>query len=130
MSTWATQDEYIAELDRLYLPTFDFLIRDIGNDGEFGNWATLDLIERGKVVETKTFHASDEFAPQMTSAYFGGNENDARAQAASEGHAWVEYMERNAEAERLGVHPLEITYAPYGPEWQREQAERYEEVGV
>jgi hypothetical protein len=45
-----------------------------------------------------------------------------------EPHAIVEgfrmMQERNAEAERLGVHPLEIEYAPFGPAWQREQRER------
>lgn len=35
-----------------------------------------------------------------------------------------EAQERRAEAERLGVHPLEIALAPFGPEWEREQAER------
>ena len=31
---------------------------------------------------------------------------------------------RHAEAERLGIHPLEIEFAPFGPAWQREQDQR------
>ena len=31
---------------------------------------------------------------------------------------------RREEADRLGVHPLEIEFAPFGPAWEREQEER------
>lgn len=36
-----------------------------------------------------------------------------------------EAQARRAEADRLGVHPLELAFEPFGPEWQREQAERW-----
>lgn len=32
---------------------------------------------------------------------------------------------RREEAEALGLHPLEIEFAPFGPAWQREQGERF-----
>lgn len=35
-----------------------------------------------------------------------------------------EHQDLVEEAERRGVHPLEITLAPFGPEWEREQEER------
>jgi hypothetical protein len=38
--------------------------------------------------------------------------------------AFREAQSRRAEADRLGVHPLEMEFAPFGPAWQREQAER------
>lgn len=125
---WAS---YAEAMERFYsetFPTFDYRVRDVGDNGEFGTWATLDLLERGEVVHSETFRCSSEFPPEMTSMYGAGHENDAVAQAISRGVAYVEAEERRAEADRLGVHPLELALAPYGPEWQREQMERYEEV--
>ena len=40
-------------------------------------------------------------------------------------HYAYESAERHIEAERLGVHPLELELAPFGPAWEREQEERY-----
>lgn len=38
--------------------------------------------------------------------------------------AFREAQARREEADRLGVHPLEIEFAPFGPAWQAEQEER------
>jgi hypothetical protein len=38
-------------------------------------------------------------------------------------NAHREAQVRREEADRLGVHPLEIEFAPFGPAWQREREE-------
>lgn len=57
-------------------------------------------------------------------SYFDDPCESAVEQAASFICALDETVERHNEAERLGVHPLEIAFAPFGPEWQREQHDR------
>ena len=111
---WATTDEYRAELDRLFAPTFDFHVYDEFDNGEFITSAKVDLIEKGKVVHTEEFVASSEFGcGSEFSAYGNGRDNHAGTQARSFAWAWLESKTTTLE-ERLG---------PYGIEWQREQEE-------
>ena len=84
--------------------TYDYVIRDVEDNGEFLSWATVDYLEDGKVVESETFCGTSEEPPGYT------GEQLARSAAA----AWLEVASYTVE-ERLG---------PYGIEWQREQAER------
>lgn len=60
--------------------------------------------DRGEIVETHFFDRAQDMWPMV--------EAHREAQA------------RHEEADRLGVHPLELAFAPFGPEWQREQEER------
>jgi hypothetical protein len=90
------------------MPTYDFNIRDIGGNGEFISWATIDLLVDGKVTETETFTGNHEEAPG-----YSGQEL-----AASYGIAWVE----------SNMFTLEERLGPFGLEWEREQADRFAEV--
>jgi hypothetical protein len=83
---------------------YEYRVYDVGDNGEFCNWATIDYLVNGKVVETERFLGSWE-EPGAT-----GEE-----QALSSGAAWHEAQTYTFE-ERLG---------PYGIEWQREQDDRH-----
>lgn len=73
---------------------FDFVVRDVFDNGEFMTGATVDLIVRGRVVETRAFTASSEEAPcDGFSAYGNGRSNNALTQALSFANAWVDAME-------------------------------------
>jgi hypothetical protein len=88
---------------------FDFKVRDEWDNGEFLTGATVDLIEDGKVVHTEKFVLSSEDAPGPGfSAYGNGRDNHAGTHARSYAWAWLEAAERREEADRLGVHPLEL----------------------
>ena len=77
MSIWATRAERDAEFNRHFV-SYDFLVRDEFDNGEFLTSATVDLIENGKVVHTETFTASSEDAPgEAFSAYGNGRDNHA-----------------------------------------------------
>lgn len=90
---WASEAETIDRFHKETVPTYDFRVRDEWDNGEFLTGATVDLIERGQVVHTKTFTASSEFAPGMSSEYWSGNENHAMTQALSYAWAWIESKE-------------------------------------
>ncbi len=110
---WASAQEVADEFFATTFGAFEWAIRDAGDNGEFITWATVDLFEKGTLVGSeKFFGSSEEPGP------------DATTQALSFARSWQEAEERRAEAARLGVHPLELAFAPYGPEWQHEQAER------
>lgn len=105
MSIFATQDErddYFATVVAPY-ETYDFRIYDISDNGEFFTSATVDLLERGKVVGTETFAISSEFGPAPTGAQA----------AASFAWAWVDSQTTS----------FEERFAPFGSEWQREMEE-------
>ncbi len=76
-------------------------------------------------VVTITF-ADGEQIVESFSSYFDSPVESAVVQASSFIGAFEEAEERRAEADRLGVHPLEIAFAPFGPEWEREMEERNE----
>lgn len=101
---WASQQERDAQFAAETSATYDFRIYNVWDNGEFFTGATIDLIERGRVVHTETFTASSEFE----------NDGTAAAQASSYGSSYVESMEYSLE-ERIG---------PLGLEWEREQEER------
>lgn len=129
---WASAQEAYDEFVATTFPDFHFEVRDVGDDGEFGTWATVYYYEKGVEVHSERFSASTEDPPMGGfSAYGNGLSNNAETQALSAAWAWHESMERHAEAARLSkvlgreVHPLEIAFSPFGPEWEREQAERY-----
>jgi hypothetical protein len=84
--------------------TYDYVIRDVEDNGEFLSWATVDYLEDGKVVQSERFCGTTEEPPGYTGLQL------ARSAAA----AWLEVATYTVE-ERLG---------PYGLEWQREQEER------
>jgi len=84
--------------------TYDYVIRDIADNGEFLSWATVDYLEDGKVVESETFCGTGEEPPGYT------GEQLARSAAS----AWLETR----------IYTIEERLGPYGIEWQREQAER------
>lgn len=88
---------------------FDFRLYDEWDNGEFMTGVTLDLIADGKVVATEMFTASSE-EPGLPSAYGTGSSTAAVTQALSHAHAWIESEERREEADRLGVHPLELAW--------------------
>jgi hypothetical protein len=74
---------------------------------------------------TITSMADGEVVVERFSHYFDdGPGPNAREQAASFLAAFEDSMLREAEADRLGCHPLELEFAPFGPAWQREQADR------
>lgn len=110
MTVWASESETLARFRAETFDTFDFRVYDVWDNEEFLTGAKVDLIERGRVVETKTFVGSSEFAE----AYL--LEGSASAQASSYAMAWVEAMSFSFE-ERLG---------PYGMEWEREAMDRFE----
>ncbi len=101
----------IAALAALATPVADYIVIDSGDNGEFLTWATIALIVQGEWIESETFHGSSEFPGE-----------DALTQAHSYGRSFVESEEDRAEADRLGVHPLELSLAR---EYEREQAERF-----
>ena len=126
MSTWASENEARQHFldstfedaeERAYFERFGFvarlLVQHRFDDGE--ELVRLRFIHRGGTVEEREFmHLR------------------AWEDAASYVHAMEESAERHAEAERLSaklgreVHPLEIAFAEFGPEWEREQQERRE----
>jgi len=85
--------------------TYDYVIRDVSDNGEFLSWATVDYLEDGKVVASETFCGTSEEPPGYTGEQL----------ALSAAAAWQETVTYTIE-ERLG---------PYGIEWEREQAERF-----
>ena len=110
---WATYEETLERFRSETHPTFDFRVYDEWDNGEFLTGATVDLIERGKVVRTEKFVASLE-EPGMESAYWSGSSNHAVTQALSFAWGWVEARQT----------PLEDALAPFGSEWVREMEER------
>ncbi len=92
-----------------YTITSDIQVNDEGSD--FAT-VTITLADGSTHVE--------RFA-----SYFDSPSESAVVQAASYVCAFEEAAERRAKAERLGVHPLEIAFEPYGSEWEHEMTERY-----
>jgi hypothetical protein len=123
---FATAAEALAQFYAETFATYDYRIVNVWDNGEFLTGATVELYERGVLVGTEEFVGSTEEDCGMTSAY--GNANLAVTQAISFAASWVEAEERRAEAARLGVHPLEIEFAPFGPAWQAEREAREREV--
>lgn len=112
---WASEQEAQDRFLATTFATYDFRVRDEWDNGEFMTGATVDLIERGTVVHTEPFVASSEDAPgEGFSAYGNGRDNHALTQALSYAWAWVEASES----------PFEERFAPFGPEWEREQMEQ------
>jgi hypothetical protein len=105
---WATADERDSKfrdetLERRPADPGDvrFEYRDGHEDAPYA----LDVIDdKGEIIEVHFF----------ITAYERGNMIAA----------WRESQSRREEADRLGLHPLEIEFAPFGPAWQREQEER------
>lgn len=96
--------------------TWGFRVYDEWDNGEFLTGASVDLLERGKVVHTETFVVSSEDAPGPGfSAYGNGRDNHAGTHARSYAWAWMEARET----------PLEVRLAPFGPEWEREMEGAY-----
>jgi hypothetical protein len=89
----------------------DYRVIYSDDNGEFLTTATIALIVDGEWIETETFHGSSEFG-----------EPDALAQAHSFGNAFVEAEENRREADRLGIHPLELAMRR---EYEREAGERF-----
>lgn len=85
--------------------TYDYRLVDVGDNGEFLSWATVEYLEDGEVVDTQRFVGTSEEPPGYTGEQL----------AVSNAEAWLETMTYTLE-ERLG---------PYGLEWEREQAERF-----
>jgi hypothetical protein len=86
------------------MPSFDWELVDVGDNGEFLSWATVVYMKDGVATHEEEFHGTSEFPPGHT------GEELARSAAT----AWFETMTTTIE-ERLG---------PFGIEWQREEAER------
>lgn len=113
---YATQNERDEHFRDRTFATYDFRLRDEGDNGEFLTFATVDLIERGRVVHTERFTCSSEDAyGPVFSAYGNGRDNHATTQALSYAWAWVESKQAGG---------IEGALAPFGPEWEREQQER------
>jgi hypothetical protein len=74
--------------------TYDYVIRDVEDNGEFLSWATVDYLEDGKVVATETFCGSGEEPPGYTGEQL------------------------------VSMYTIEERLGPFGLEWQREQEER------
>lgn len=109
---WASQNEIDERFEETTFATYDFLIRDEWDNGEFMTGATVDLIVKGQVVHTEVFTASSEDAyGEAFSAYGNGRDNHAGTQARSYAWAWIETQTTTWE-ERDAA------------EWQREQDER------
>lgn len=104
---WATEAEAQEQFRAATFSTYDFRVTDIFDNGEFLTSATLELLERGVVVERREFVGSTEFEESY-------REGSAAVQAAAYAWAWIESRET----------PLEERLAPFGPEWQLEQEER------
>lgn len=107
---WASEAEATDRFHETTLATYDFRVYDVWDNGEFLTGAKVDLIERGVVIETRTFGGSTEFEDSY-------REGSAAVQAASYANAWVEAMTVPLE-ERLGL------------EWEREMEERFSYGGV
>jgi hypothetical protein len=90
----STMPVYQQQLDE---EEFDFRIRDEWDNGEFMTGATVDLIERGKVVHTEEFVASSE-DDCGESAYGNGRANHASTQARSYAWAWIDSQRESAGA--------------------------------
>ena len=86
--------------------TLTYLIENEFDNGEFLTSCDLVYCENGHEVSRETYYGSTEFAPGYT----------AITQAVSAGQAWLD----------VSSAPLDEQLGPYGLEWQREQAERYE----
>jgi hypothetical protein len=107
--SWASEAE---ARERFLATTVPFAPADPGDirfehfdtSNEDAPFGTHMIDERGEVVETHFFATSWERSSLVGS--------------------FREAQERREEAERLGVHPLELALAPFGPEWQAEQIER------
>lgn len=111
---WASDSEIRDQFLSATYATYDFRVYDETDNGEFMTGAKVDLIERGQVVHTETFSASSEDAPSGTfSAYGNGRDNHAGTQARSYAWAWLDSQEMS----------FEERFAPFGPEWEREQLE-------
>jgi hypothetical protein len=98
---WATAAEIEARFFETTFASYDWRVYDVFDNGEFITGATVDLIERGKVIETRSFTGSSEFE---------GGETGAR-QAISYAAAWAEVAE-------LGLE------GALQREYEREQEER------
>lgn len=82
--------------------------------------------DEGSEFVTLTIRFDDgHVTTERFASYFDDPGESATVQAASFIAAFDEAEERRAEADRLGVHPLELAFAPFGPEWEREQEERH-----
>lgn len=113
---WASQNERDERFQDETIATYAFRVRDESDNGEFITCATVDLIERGRVVHTEQFYCSSEDAyGDDFSAYGNGRDNHATTQALSYAWAWLELREAGG---------IESVLAPFGPEWEREQMER------
>lgn len=111
MAVWASEAEVKERFLDETVATYDFRVYDEWDNGEFMTGAKVDLIVRGKVVETETFTASSEDAPGPGfSAYGNGLDNHAGTLARSYAWAWLDAM----------VTPFEERFAPFGPEFERE----------
>lgn len=87
------------------MPGHDYRIIDIGDNGEFRTFATVELLVDDKVVHTEQFNISSEF----------GDTHSATEHALSYAQAWIESQ----------IYSLEERLGPFGIEWEREQEERY-----
>lgn len=117
---WASEAEILDRFVGETIPTYDFLVYDETDNGEFITTAKVDLIEKGKVVHTEPFVASSEDAPGPGfSAYGNGRDNHAGTLARSYAWAWIESMRT----------PFEERYAPFGAAWLEEMEARHEYEG-
>jgi hypothetical protein len=82
--------------------TREYRVYDLGDNGEFLTFAELVRFEDQIEVSRETFVGNSEEAPG----------HSALELARSDGRAWEE-----------SAIPLEIRFAPYGPEWAREREE-------
>jgi hypothetical protein len=80
--------------------TYDYVIRDIADNGEFLSWATVDYLED----ESETFCGTSEDPPGYTGEQL----------ALSSAAVWLETR----------IYTIEERLGPYGLEWEREQEER------
>lgn len=72
--------------------TYDTVIRDVGDNGEFLSWATVDYLVDGQVTESETFVGTSEEPPGYTGLML----------AESSAAAWLDAMTYTLE-ERLSV---------------------------
>lgn len=113
---WASEEEIRDRFLDETVATYDFLVHDEHDDGEFMTTAKVDLIERGKVVHTETFACSSEDAPGPGfSAYGNGRDNNAGTHGRSYAWAWMDARETS----------FEERFVPFGPEYEREMNEVY-----
>lgn len=109
-TTWQRQDGWlmVERLDALdaarYAPAEPGDVRfEVGERDEDGYQAVLTIDDEGAVVDR------DYMRYDAVGAFVAGHR---------------EAQDRRARADELGVHPLELAFAPFGEEWQREQEER------